>query len=179
MVKVIMNKTLATAIVIVLVGFGVYWALKNMSQSATFDPKNATYIVEGTTVTLVNGESEIEAAPGSDSKVTTKYFGNGAVGDLNGDGVPDTAFLITQNGGGTGTFYYVVAVLNANGGFTATDAFFLGDRIAPQTTEIQDGQLIVNFADRGPGKPFTAEPSLAVSKYLVVEDGMLKEVSGQ
>ena len=54
------------------------------------DPKNATYNIEGTPVTLVNGVSIVSAAPGSASKVTTRYFGNEVVHDLNGDGRPDT-----------------------------------------------------------------------------------------
>ena len=75
------------------------------------DYKNATYTIEGQPVTLVDGYAEVPAAPGSASKTVTQYFGNEAVGDLNGDGVPDVAFLLTQNGGGSGTFYYVVAAL--------------------------------------------------------------------
>ncbi len=97
------------------------------------------------------------------------YFGNEAVGDLNGDGVPDVAFIFTQSGGGSGTFYYVVAALKEVQGYQGTNAVLLGDRIAPQTTEIKDGQLIVNYADRKPNEPMTAQPSVGVSKYLRVQ----------
>src|SRR5882724_474197 len=70
------------------------------------DYKNATYMMDGNPVTLVNGVSEVPVAPGSASMLTVKYFGNEAKGDLNADGIPDLAFLITQTGGGSGTFYY-------------------------------------------------------------------------
>jgi len=52
-------------------------------------PRDATYIIEGKPVTLVNGYSEVELAPPSASKTVTKYFGNEARGDLNGDGLED------------------------------------------------------------------------------------------
>jgi hypothetical protein len=42
----------------------------------------------------------------------------------------------------------------------------MGDRIAPQTSEVKDGQVIVNFADRNPGEDFSVQPSLGKSLYL-------------
>ena len=51
----------------------------------TFDPKNATYNLDGQSVTLINGVSEISSAPGSATKTTTRYFGNEAYGDVDGD----------------------------------------------------------------------------------------------
>lgn len=137
------------------------------------DYKNGTYIIEGEPTTLIHGVSRVPAAPGSASQVITTYFGNEATGDLNGDGVPDVAFLLTQNSGGSGTFYYVVVALKTPQGYQGTNAVLLGDRIAPQTTEIQDGELIVNYADRDPSEPMTARPSVGVSKHLLVEHGSL------
>ena len=94
-------------------------------------------------------KSEVAAAPGSASKITTQYFGNSAEGDLNGDGIPDTAFILTQNSGGSGTFYYVVAALKVSGVYRGTKpAILLGDRIAPQSTEIKDGEVVVNYSTR-------------------------------
>jgi len=130
--------------------------------------KNATYIIDGQSVTLVNGNSTISSAPGSASQTVTQYFGNVATGDLNGDGVADVAFVLTQSGGGSGTFYYVVAALKTASGYQGTNAVLLGDRIAPQTTEIKNGQIVVNYADRATGEPMTVAPSVGVSKYLVV-----------
>lgn len=141
--------------------------------------QDATYLIEGQPVTLVNGLSEIEAAPGSATKITTRYFGNEAFGDLNGDGLDDVAFLLTQTTGGTGTFFYVVVALQTETGYQGTNAFLLGDRIAPQTTRIENGTLVVNYADRNPGESFDVAPSLGVSKYLQVKDNLLVEVNTQ
>ena len=133
-----------------------------------FDAKNGTYNVDDMTVTLVNGSVDTPVAPGSAEEVTTQYFGNEAVGDLNGDGIPDSAFLLTQYGAGTGIFYYAVAVLKTTTKATVTNSVFIGDRIAPQTTEIKDGHVIVNYADRKEGQAMTDEPTVGVSKYLEV-----------
>ncbi len=102
-----------------------------------------------------------------------KYFGNEAFGDLNNDGVPDVGFIITQSGGGSGTFYYAAAALKTADGYQGTNAVLLGDRIAPQSTEIINGQLIVNYADRANGQPMTTAPSVGVSKYLEIKGGKL------
>ena len=105
------------------------------------------------------------------------YFGNEATGDLNGDGKPDTAFIVTSQPGGSGTFFYVIVALRTATGYTGTNAVLLGDRIAPQTTEIRGGELIVNYADRRPDEPFTAQPSVGKSMYLKVLNGVLTVVS--
>ena len=139
--------------------------------------KDATYIIEGKSVILVNGYSEVEVTPGSSSKIITKYFGNEAEGDLNMDGISDIAFLLTQDSGGSGTFYYAVASIKTDSGYQGTNAFFLGDRISPQTTEIDNGIVTVNYAIREPGFPMTAIPSVGVSKYLKIENGVLTEKS--
>lgn len=90
--------------------------------------------------------------------------------DLNGDGREDVAFLLTQNQGGSGTFYYIVAALNTERGWVGSQALLLGDRIAPQTTEIGDNDLVVvNYADRAPGEPMTAQPSVGKSIWLKLD----------
>ena len=169
----IFGGVLALVAVVGLV-FMNYSGFGNNANATKTDYKNATYTIDGNQVSLVNGVSEVPAAPDSAAMLTVKYFGNNAAGDLNGDGTDDLAFLITQNGGGSGTFYYVVAALqNANGGYTGTNAVLLGDRIAPQTTEIKDGTITVNYTDRRPGQPMTAQPSVGVSKYFKMQGGQL------
>ena len=124
--------------------------------------KNITYEIERQTVTL---EKEI------------RYFGNDANGDLNGDGKEDIAFLLTQSPGGSGTFYYIAVALKTVDGHKGTNAMFLGDRIAPQTTEIRNGEIIVNYADRKLDEPMTTAPSVGVSKYFKVVNNRLIKVT--
>jgi heat shock protein HslJ len=145
------------------------------SPAPAASPLDASYEIEGQWVTLVDGYAESEAAPGSASKIITQYFGNDATGDVDGDGAPDVAFLLTQTRGGSGVFFYVVVALNTPDGYVGTNGVLLGDRIAPQTTAIEDGAVIVNYADRGPDDPFTTPPSVGVTRVLYVVDGRLVE----
>ncbi|MEI8337656.1 MAG: hypothetical protein WCF92_00740 [bacterium] len=148
---------------------------KDYSLISHDDFKNTSYIIEGQIITLKDGVSETEITPGSASKNITKYFGNEVKADFDGDGLQDVAFLITQDNGGSGTFYYLVAALNTKDGYIGTNGIFLGDRIAPQTTEFKDGKIIVNYAERLPNEPMTAQPTLGISKYFQVIDNKLVE----
>lgn len=152
---------------------------KVAEQIPAKDFKNATYIIEGRPITLTNGLSEIEAVPGSAAKIITRYFGNVVKHDLNDDGREDVVFLLTQETGGSGVFFYVVAALNTPDGFIGSKAFFLGDRIAPQTTGLDEGTtangtsrqnvIVVNYATRFPNEPFTTQPSLGKSVWLKLD----------
>ncbi len=174
-----MKKSIGLGVVVVIAALGFWYISGGIAlapKEINGDYKTLTYTVEGKPVALLNGQAEVFAAPGSASKVLTSYFGNEAAGDLNGDGTSDMAFILTQNSGGSGTFYYVVAALKTKDGYRGTNAVLLGDRIAPQTTEIKEGKLIVNYAERKRDEPMTAQPSVGMSKYLQVSGDALSEV---
>lgn len=133
-------------------------------------PLDATYHIDGKTVTLKNGVAEAPSTTGSASKMITRYFGNEVKHDFNSDGKEDVAFLLTQEGGGTGTFYYVVAALNTINGYVGSNAVLLGDRVAPQSTNMDNGNVfVVNYAVRKSGEPFTTSPSLGKSMWLLLD----------
>lgn len=151
----------------------------NIKNEIISDYKNATYSVGGYKVTLKNGVSEQEPIPGSASKIITRYFGNEVRHDLNDDGREDIAFLLTQETGGSGVFFYVVAALNTPDGYIGSEGLLLGDRIAPQTTHMDEGEtvrgtnrqnvIVVNYAVRLPGEPFTTRPSLGKSIWIKLD----------
>lgn len=178
-----MNKKVGIFLVIIIVFFAVvFFVQKKVANTgipqpiqALVDNKNLTYAIDGQSVRLVAGRAETPSAPGSASMTVTQYFGNEAIGDVNGDGMNDTAFLVTQNSGGSGTFFYVLVALKTATGYQGTNAVLLGDRIAPQTTEIKNGEVVVNYADRNSGEPMTTRPSLGVTKYLTVSGAVLSE----
>ncbi len=178
-------KKLIIAVVVILAVIGgiFYWSQKpspevvNSSPTSTGDYKNISYNIDGQTIQFKNGLSEMNAAPDAVEIVTTEYFGNEVRGDFNNDGTEDVAFLMVQSGGGTGAFFYVVAALKTADGYKGTNGVFLGDRIAPQTTEFRNSQIIVNYADRKPNEPLSAEPSVGVSKYLKIVGDQLIEIS--
>lgn len=133
------------------------------------DLRALTFNLEGKTITLHNGIyiDQAEATGVTVGKVS--YFGNEAKGDLNHDGVTDAAFLVISDSGGSGTFYYVVAALSTSDGYVGSNAVFLGDRIAPQSSTVNGAILSVNYADRRPDEPLSAPPSQGVSKRFRAE----------
>jgi len=137
--------------------------------------KNAEYRIDGRSVRLVDGVSEMAAAPGSTAKILTRHFGSEVWHDLNQDGQDDVVFLVTQESGGSGTFYYVVAAVSGPGGYIGSQALLLGDRIAPQTAQLLPGDIVVvNFAERRPGEPFSTQPSVGKSIWLKLDTATLQ-----
>jgi heat shock protein HslJ len=136
--------------------------------------KNATYIIDGNAVILEDGVSEVATLPDSASKIITRYFGNEVFRDLDGDGREDIVFLLTQETGGTGVFYYVVAALNTLEGYIGGTGVLLGDRIAPLATEMSQeigrkDVIIVNYAERNIGEDFSVPPSLGKTLWLKLD----------
>jgi hypothetical protein len=135
---------------------------------------NTAYEIEGQRVTLVDGVAEAEASPGSASRIVTRYFGTELKTDLNDDGREDVVFVLTQQRGGSGTLFYAVAALNTAAGYVGSDGYLLGDRVAPQTTVVSPhprhkNVIVVNYNDRRPGEPMTAEPAVGKSVYLKLD----------
>jgi hypothetical protein len=181
-----MKKFVIIAIVVAVIAGAFFYSQKMTNKNnqtqvklATTTPetfKNLTYIIEGQQITLANGLSQISIASGSAEMQTTRYFGNVAAGDLTNSGRIGYAFLLTQDNGGSGTFFYLAAALLTDFGYRGTNALLLGDRIAPQSTEINNGIITVNYADRKPGEPFTTEPSVGVSRNFRIAAGSLIEI---
>ena len=150
---------------------------KNISYEIATDPLNATYSIEGDTIRLQDGRSEIATTPHSALTKKTAVYGKTIYGDLNGDGNEDAAILLIHDPGGSGTFFYVAGALNIHGKFQGTNAVLLGDRITPRDLQIRNGVLITKYADRRPGEPMVATPSVHTSQYLIVKDAQLTGIS--
>lgn len=166
---------LGVAAIVVLIGGFLMFRNNPVTETVdASDYKNISYVIEGEQVQLIDGVAEKEIAPGSASKTVTRYFGNEFNTDLDGDGRVDVVFLVTQETGGSGLFFYAVAALNTPEGNRGSDGYFLGDRIAPQTiglsTEPRHVRVIsVNYADRAPGEPMTTAPSVGKSAFLKLD----------
>ncbi|MFH1462742.1 MAG: hypothetical protein ABIG08_03565 [bacterium] len=180
-----MFRTLVLIIILIVVASLANWfsqlstvgeTSEEKEETLAVDPQNATYIIEGNEFTLTGGKAEKEIVPGAASKIRINVFDAWSTkGDVNGDGLEDTVVLLTYNAGGSGTFYYVALALQKKQGYQGTNAVFIGDRIAPQVSEIKEGEIIINYADRYPWENFAARPSVGKSKYLFCENGELKE----
>lgn len=171
-----MNNKIIISILVIVAAVAVGYVLlhnpKSEQQgSVTSGYKDIAYVINGKNVELKNGFAETEAVPGSASKIVTRYFGNELKTDLNNDGREDVVFLLTQEMGGSGTFFYAVAALNTENGYKGSDGYLLGDRIAPQSTNLSQNPehknvVVVNYADRALGEPMIAQPSVGKSAYL-------------
>ncbi len=172
------NKSLIVIVLLALICVFTYIAYNRNTKVSIVEkvnnPKNATYRIVGESVTLVNGKASSPVAPGSASMIVTEYFGNEVEYDFDKDGRMDTAFILTQNSGGSGTFYFLVYALNKESGYLGSEGLYIGDRIAPQTTELskdpsREDVVIVNFADRKPGESFAIAPSLGKSLWAKLD----------
>jgi|SRR3989344_891753 len=132
------------------------------------DASNATFIIEGDSVALRDGIN-------LEDSLETKLLPLKASGDLNFDTKNDTAVLLTQTGGGSGTFVYVAAYISGPVSYKSTNTIFLGDRISPQTISVSNGVIRVKYLDRKEDESFADEPTVEVTKELVVRDGALEE----
>lgn len=174
------NKNTIASLLLVFVVVGGFYVLNTYSYHKkqtlnTSDYKNAEYTIAGNRVRLIEGKSEIETAPGSNSKIITTYFGNELKKDINNDGREDVVFLLTQTSGGSGVFFYVVAALATDNGYIGSQGLLLGDRIAPQTTESGGGRtVVVNYADRTHGESMTTPPSSGKSIKLILDPATMQ-----
>ncbi len=144
-------------------------AQTSSTQSVIFDPLNATYIIDNVPVTLVNGRANVVQKR---VKTVTAVFGLPTIGDLNGDRKNDGVVFLTQTMGGTGTFYYVAAAIQAASGAKGTNAIFIGDRITPHDVQLSNNHMTVSYLDRGFTEAMVANPSLYTILEITV-DGML------
>lgn len=111
--------------------------------------------------TLVDGIAEKPAAAGSAATETVRAVGDPVIGgDVTGDGKPEAALLLTDDPGGSGTFYYAVLALSGTDSWRATNALPLGDRIEPQGIDFADGHFVYRFLERRPGEPMSEPPSV-------------------
>ena len=159
----VMNKLLIIGLILVGALIAGFFVLNSRvydeeQVAVVSDYKSAEFVIEGER-TVLGG--------------AVRYFGNELFTDLDGDGDEDVVFLIAYEPGGSGTFYYVVAALKTENGYVGSDGYLLGDRIAPQSTEVSPNPrhvnvIVVNYADRALDEPMTARPSIGKSAYLKI-----------
>lgn len=153
------------AVLIVIIFFVSLQEPKN--NGISFDYKNTKYLINGRYAKIQKDILSFYTHP------NTRYFGNELKIDLNNDSREDVVFLITQQVNDH-IFYYVVAAINTEQGYIGSDGYLLGDRIAPQTTEISRNPrhknvVVINYADRSPNEPITTKPSVGKSVYLKLD----------
>ena len=124
---------------------------------------------------LKDGAFEEAAAPNSATK-TKIWLAIKALGDVNGDGAEDALVTLVVDPGGSGTFTYLVLVLNDGGAARPLAAVLLGDRIVVKSLELDSGNAVVSLLMRRPDEPMSAEPTVEETlKFKVQGDQLVEE----
>jgi len=136
---------------------------------------NATYeLPDLGSFALHGGQYEMSTGAGA-SQVVQAFYQTAAFGDLDGDGVGDAAVVIATQTGGSGSFYYLVAMADRDGQPVQLGQEFLGDRVQVISMEIRDGAIIVDMKVSAPDDPLCC-PSSEVQRVYQLADGVLTMV---
>jgi hypothetical protein len=135
---------------------------------APADPANAGYYVDGILYTLVNGALE---QPIDKSDVLNKFrlLDFKAAGDINGDGTDDTAVVLINDAGGSGTFYYI-GILTSGPTPIVENTSFLGDRIDVKGIEFVGGKFEVTYLDRDVETSFDSPPTIEIIGIAEIDE---------
>ena len=81
--------------------------------------------------------------------------------------------MIVHEPGGSGSFTYVAALLNATSGARTTNTVLIGDRLGGQAVRLDGKTVVIDYLDRHAGEAFSVAPSVPTTKRFVIRDGAL------
>lgn len=125
-------------------------------------------------IRLQAGRFERKTGSGA-TQVDQVFFQAAGFGDLDGDGNTDAAAVLAVQSGGSGSFYYLAAMLDRAGEPEQAGAALLGDRIQLQSVTIQDSLIVVKMKAHTADDPMCC-PSLDVTQTYRLADGALELV---
>lgn len=131
---------------------------------------NASYQgIEDNPVQLENGRWEgkpyVEGGASRPSVGLVEDFS--LQGDLDGDGDPETAVVLWQSTGGSGTFQYVAVMKNRNGKLLNVATAPVGDRVQVRAGAILDGVIHLDVVQQGEGDAACCPSQLARRSWLL------------
>jgi peptidoglycan/xylan/chitin deacetylase (PgdA/CDA1 family) len=118
---------------------------------------SATYPLDGTQVTLVDGTADVDIAG---QPVTVRLAPPVALGDLDGDGADDAAVLLTATGPDAVSYTSLALVRNDDGHPQALPALPIGADLVPRSLAIDQAQARLQVLTRGEGQPTTVVDEL-------------------
>jgi hypothetical protein len=158
-------------------GFGVLRLLERITPAGELTEdalRNATYQHEFPK----DGQAQLqdgtyaEAIEGSASKIHIAMLDLVAFGDVNGDGIWDAVVVLEANGGGSGTFRSLEAVVNEDGAPVHVASALLGDRVQLEELTIADRYIKVQMVTHGRGDGMCCPTLRVVQLYQLTEDGL-------
>ncbi len=140
--------------------------------------KNAKYntVWYSKTVRLENGAYfEKDSLNQSGSKLYIGVFDDKvSFGDLNKDGINDTAVILDSHGGGTGHFYELAIVVNENGKPLHIASEKLGDRIIVNSIKVKDENIIIDMVTHRPDEGLCCPTLRKIFEYELRGDKLVK-----
>lgn len=97
-----------------------------------------------------------------------------AHGDLNADGQADAAVIIVENGGGSGTFIQLEAMLNDRGTPRYAAGTFLGDRSLIHSVAIKNGNITVDYTYAGENDPACCPTQRETATFKLQGDALVE-----
>ena len=158
-------------------GFGVLRLLERITPAGKLTEdalRNATYQHEFPKeghAQLQDGTYE-EAIEGSASKIHIAMMDLVAFGDLNGDGIWDAVVVLEANGGGSGTFRSLEAVVNEDGAPVHVASALLGDRVKLEELIVADLYIKVQMVTHGQGDAMCCPTLRVVQLYQLTDEGL-------
>lgn len=120
-------------------------------------------------VTLQDGQYRLSNDAGTQ---TVDLLSHIAFGDLNGDGLNDAVVLLAENGGGSGTFVSLVAILNQNGQAVQAGSILVDDRPVINSLSISNRQIVLDGVIHSLSDTMTSPTIPALQIYLLDETGL-------
>ncbi len=149
-------------------------------SAASFPPvTELTYHIDDRDIPMNRGVFR-QDIPNSSLQEHIEITHPSALGDISHDGVRDYVTILKQESGGSGTFFYITAVLadeKDSSKVQTTNSLLIGDRIIPHTIIIDlNGLITLQYYDRGDGEPMTTEPIYLVERNFRIQNQSLIEV---
>jgi len=139
--------TLETAVPPTVVATGTSNPLLGIPGSTLDKLRNSDYqlglLDQVRFVRLKDGRYQ-EGGPGTADYISVFLTDSIAWGDLNGDGVNETAAVLAENYGGSGTFVFLAVYQSQGQEFNFMTSIFLDDRPLVNAISVEDGEIFVD-----------------------------------
>ena len=131
-----------------------------------------TDVVPGGAARLSNGEYMAPTAPGSADSIIVRLLDKWAVGDVNGDGKPETAVIFGASSGGTGIFIDLAIFADEDGTPRQLMSTRLGDRVRVIAVHITNGLITVELDQHSQVDPMCCPAERAIREFRVEGDSL-------
>lgn len=147
-----LNRGRLLIIPLVLLGIGAFFEQTSERAKMTIKTSEIPYVA-----------SAIKATP----KKVLQYFGTEALGDLDGDGTDDVAFITSRNFKDGNIAYYLCAAITSDKGKTGTNQIYIGEKIQGQEVTVENSVINVKYSNEN--------STTTENFYAQIIDGNLEE----